>query len=64
MSWLPIHIVKEVVKKVYPSEEKKLMRDNSLKRDILGIVVSLSMICGIIYGYMWFINLNKLNILY
>lgn len=52
MSWLPIHIVKEVVKKVYPSEEKKLMRDNSLKRDILGIVVSLSMICGIIYGYM------------
>ena len=52
MSWLPIHIVKGVVKKVYPSEEKKLMRDNSLKRDILGIVVSLSMICGIIYGYM------------
>jgi hypothetical protein len=42
--------VKEVLKKLYPSEEKKLMRDNSVKRDILGIAVAITMICAITYG--------------
>lgn len=63
ISWLPVHIVKEALKRFYPTEEKKIMNviDNKFK-DTACILLGVLIFALIIYLLINVWHVYELNI--
>lgn len=49
VSWLPVHICKEALKRFYPTEEKKIMMVDNKIKDVICIIFGVILFCLIIY---------------
>jgi len=56
VSWLPVHLVNTILKRIYPSKESKIMKEPRKLRDALGIIILVLIIISLIYG---FINVDN-----
>lgn len=53
VSWLPVHIIKQISQRLFPTDEQKIDQEDRLLKDIMGVCVVLLLLVGVCYGLIY-----------